>query len=47
MSKLREQGIDDLSVIHLACLEPSGEIAVIRIDKAVNHKRAKPVAGAA
>lgn len=31
-SKLREQGIQDLSVIELACLEPSGELGVVRND---------------
>ena len=47
MSKLREQGVDDLSVVRLACLEPSGEIGVIRNDQATAQKRSKPVAGAA
>lgn len=47
MSKLREQGIDDLSLIHVARLEPSGELSVIRIDRGGSHNPRKKAAGVA
>lgn len=31
-SKLREMGVDDITEVRLACLEPSGELGVIRVD---------------
>ena len=31
-SKLREAGIDDIRDVRLACLEPSGELSVMRVD---------------
>lgn len=31
-SKLREAGVDDITEVRLACLEPSGELGVIRTD---------------
>lgn len=47
MSKLREQGIDDISAVRAAYLEPSGEIGVIRQDEAMPPKRPKQTPGAA
>jgi len=32
-SKLREAGVDDIEEVRLACLEPSGELGVIRFDR--------------
>jgi uncharacterized membrane protein YcaP (DUF421 family) len=31
MSKLRTQGIEDIAIVRKACLEPSGELGVIRM----------------
>jgi len=33
-SKLREQGIEDIAEIRTACLEPSGELGVIKFERA-------------
>ncbi len=47
LSKLREQGIDDIALVEVACLEPGGEIGVIRTDRAPAQKRTRRKPGAA
>lgn len=46
MSKLRQRGIVDLKEIHLATLEPDGELGVVKVDQAeveAPSKRKAPI----
>ncbi len=46
-SKLREAGIDDMKEVRVACLEPSGELSVIRVDSKEPEHRSPRRMGAA
>jgi uncharacterized membrane protein YcaP (DUF421 family) len=43
-SKLREAGIDDIGVVRLAVLEPSGELGIIRRDEGAPARHTKGTA---
>jgi uncharacterized membrane protein YcaP (DUF421 family) len=44
-AKLRESGIDDVAQVRVAYLESSGELGVIRVDKARVERKARNVQG--
>jgi len=40
-SHLREQGIEDLSIVKRACMEGDGEISVVKVDQEPSEKKKK------